>query len=161
SFARERDAQPRVELMLGLERSNPDEDEQEEDRSSVEREARAVALRLREMREARTQVWDEERQVMRPAEWSDMVVLLRAATDKAPSYAKEFDKAAVPLLTAGLGLYQSLEVKDLVNGLMLLDNPFQDGPLLAVLRSPLAGLSVEDLANIRLALRDAPFWTAL
>jgi len=37
--------------------------------------------------------------------------------------------------------------------LALLDNPLQDIPLLTVLRSPLAGLALDELAAIRLALR--------
>src|SRR5205814_1695553 len=42
----------------------------------------------------------------------------------------------------------------------VLDNPLQDLPVLAVLHSPLAGLTVNELATIRLAGK-GPFWTAL
>ncbi|HEX4645907.1 MAG TPA: 3'-5' exonuclease, partial [Verrucomicrobiae bacterium] len=41
------------------------------------------------------------------------------------------------------------------------DNPLQDIPLLAVLRSPLVGLSLNELAAIRLAVPKGPFWIAL
>jgi len=48
----------------------------------------------------------------------------------------------------------------LLSLLQLLDNPLQDVPAIAVLRSPLVGLSLDELAQVRLA---APghFWTAL
>jgi ATP-dependent helicase/nuclease subunit A len=62
---------------------------------------------------------------------------------------------------ARTGFYDCLEVLDLLSLLQLLDNPLQDIPALAVLRSPLVGLTLADLAEIRLALPKAPFWTAL
>ena len=45
--------------------------------------------------------------------------------------------------------------------LQLLDNPLQDIPCIAVLRSPLVGLSLDELGEIRLAAKDVHFWTAL
>jgi ATP-dependent helicase/nuclease subunit A len=51
-------------------------------------------------------------------------------------------------------------VADVLNLLSLLDNPLQDVPLLAVLRSPFAGLSLDQLALIRLAA-SGRFWVAL
>jgi ATP-dependent helicase/nuclease subunit A len=48
-----------------------------------------------------------------------------------------------------------------VNVLKLLDNPLQDIPLLAVLRSPLVGLSLDELVEIRTASARKPFWFAL
>lgn len=152
------DSQPRTEIHLILKARGGDDDE---DRTTAEREARAVALRLKELQERQTQIWDEPSNAFRPVQWKDMAVLLRASHNKIEAYAKEFDKAGVPLLAVGTALFESLEVHDLVNLLMLLDNPLQDQPLLAVLRSPLAGLSPEELGKIRLAVRKAPYWTTL
>jgi ATP-dependent helicase/nuclease subunit A len=50
---------------------------------------------------------------------------------------------------------------DLLSLLQLLDNPLQDVPAIAMLRSPLAGLSLDELAQIRLAAKGVHFWTAL
>ena len=50
---------------------------------------------------------------------------------------------------------------DLLTLLELLDNPLQDVPGIAVLRSPLVGFSLDELAEIRLAAKDVHFWTAL
>jgi ATP-dependent helicase/nuclease subunit A len=61
-----------------------------------------------------------------------------------------------------LGFFASIEVLDLTNVLALLDNPLQDVPLLAVLRSPMVGLSACGLAEIRIAAsREDLFWHAL
>jgi ATP-dependent helicase/nuclease subunit A len=43
----------------------------------------------------------------------------------------------------------------------VLDNPLQDVPLLAVLRSPIVGLSLDELAEIRLTNPRGQFWKAI
>src|SRR4030095_8311665 len=58
------------------------------------------------------------------------------------------------------GFFQSAEITDLLSLLQVLDNPLQDLPLLAVLRSPLVGLSLDELATVRLGAH-GHFWTAL
>ena len=90
-----------------------------------------------------------------------MAVLLRSPRGKAEIYAKEFERAGVPLAVARGGFYESAEILDLLSLLQLLDNPLQDVPCIAVLRSPLVGLSLDELAEIRLAAKDKHFWTAL
>ena len=69
---------------------------------------------------------------------------------KAEIYAKEFERAGVPLAVARGGFFESAEILDLLSLLQLLDNPLQDVPCIAVLRSPLVGLSLDELAEIRL-----------
>lgn len=159
-------AEPRVELHLRLTGTSSDEEPGDSEDataglSEANQEARLVALRLRELKEQLHQIWDEAAGKFRAVEWSDMAVLLRSPSGKAEIYAKEFAAAGVPLLVARGGLFSSLEILDLLNVLRLLDNPLQDAPLIAVLRSPLVGLSLDELAAIRLAATSAPFWTAL
>ena len=67
----------------------------------------------------------------------------------------------MPLVVERGGFYESSEILDLLSLLQLLDNPLQDVPAIAVLRSPLAGLSLDELAQIRLAAKGVHFWTAL
>ena len=90
-----------------------------------------------------------------------MAVLLRSPSGKAEIFAKEFERAGVPLVVARGGFYETSEILDLLSLLQLLDNPLQDVPCIAVLRSPLVGLSLNELAEIRLAAKDVHFWTAL
>ena len=131
------------------------------DLDATRREARLVAWRLRELHRAGHPVWDGQTQRERPVAWSDMVVLMRSPGTRIESYAQEFHRAGVPLIAARAGFYSALEVMDLLNLLRVLDNPLQDVPLLAVLRSPLVGLSLEQLAAIRQRSRAPFFWTAM
>ncbi|HMP83665.1 MAG TPA: UvrD-helicase domain-containing protein [Verrucomicrobiota bacterium] len=128
---------------------------------AIEREARLVARRLREMHDAGHAVWDKKEKCFRAVSWSDMAVLLRSPNGRAEAFAMEFNKAGVPLCAARDGFFASLEVSDLLSLLTLLDNPLQDVPLAAVLRSPLVGLSPDELAELRASSESIPFWTAL
>ena len=132
-----------------------------EDLLAVEREARTVALRLRELHDGGLLIWDKELKLHRVVEWRDMAVLLRSPRSRVEAFAKEFHKCGVPLQAERGGFLDSTEVSDLLSLVRLLDNPLQDVPLLAVLRSPLAGLTLDELAAVRLAQRRGPLWHAL
>ncbi len=151
---------PPVELHLRL-ADGPADDGEGAPSSDAEKEARIVARRLADLKLQGTSVWDKDHNERRPVKWSDMVVLLRAPRGKAETYVKAFEDAGVPLAAARAGFYDSLEARDLISLLTILDNPLQDVPLLGVLMSPLAGLAAGELATIRLARRPCHFWFAL
>jgi ATP-dependent helicase/nuclease subunit A len=160
-----------VELHLRLTRKaeptgEPDEETDVsrggwEDLTTAEKEAALVAQRLRDLKAQPFRVWDGAANALRPVAWRDMVILLRSPRGKAEAFAKVFARQGIPLVAARGGLYATTEVSDLLNLLLLLDNPLQDLPLLAVLRSPLAGFTLDELAAVRLAARRGPLWTAL
>ena len=152
----------RAELLLRL-KAGRDEmrDGEFADLDETQREARLLALRLRELKNSGHElIQDDDRKVLRPAEWRDMAVLFRAPAGKSEIYAIEFERAGVPLLVTRGGFYDSREVADLLSLLQLLDNPLQDVSCIAVLRSPLGGCSLDELAEIRLAA-NGHFWFAL
>ena len=145
----------------------PDGDEASEalaevvDLPAAEKEARLVGLRLSQLRASQHPVWDEQTRQFRPVDWKDMAVLLRSPARKAESYAKEFARLGLPLQVTRSSFYQSREVSDLLSLLQVLDNPLQDLPVLAVLHSPLVGLTANELARIRLCAKKVRFWVAL
>jgi ATP-dependent helicase/nuclease subunit A len=130
------------------------------DLDATEKEARLVALQLKKLRREKLEVWDDDKKISRAVEWRDMVVLLRSPRNKAEIFAREFNRIGVPLHVKRESFYSATEISDLLSLLQLLDNPMQDLPLLAVLRSPLVGLSVDELAMIRAGQHDDRFWTA-
>jgi ATP-dependent helicase/nuclease subunit A len=76
-------------------------------------------------------------------------VLLRSPKARVETFAKEFSRAGIPLAASRAGFYSAIEVQDLVNLLRLLDNPLQDIPFAAVLRSPLVAMSADEMAALR------------
>ncbi|MGH7950748.1 MAG: helicase-exonuclease AddAB subunit AddA [Limisphaerales bacterium] len=165
----EKNLSPRAELLLRFKTNDVGEKNNFENESGgddladlqeAEKEARLLALHLNELKNARHDIWDDDERQFRAVEWRDMAVLLRAPSGKAEVYAKEFARAGIPLIVERSGFYDSSEILDLLSLLQLLDNPLRDVPAIAVLRSPIVGLSLDELAEIRLT---APghFWFAL
>ena len=159
---------PRAELLLrfkkGRNDAEPDDESDDDDLADLqetEKEARLLAQRLKQLEAGKHEIWDADKRDFRPAEWRDMAVLLRAPSGKAEIFAKEFQRVGVPLVVERGGFYDSSEILDLLSLLQLLDNPLQDVPAIAVLRSPLVGCSLDELAQIRLAAKGVHFWTAL
>ncbi|HEX5399162.1 MAG TPA: UvrD-helicase domain-containing protein, partial [Verrucomicrobiae bacterium] len=148
------DKSPRTELLLRFRKGRgeiPDNDPGElAGLDETEKEARGLAARLIELKNSGHKIWDDEVKIFRDAGWGDMAILLRSPSGKADVFAKEFDRAGIPLSIARGGFYDAREVLDLLSLLQLLDNPLQDVPAIAVLRSPLVGCSLDELAEIRL-----------
>jgi ATP-dependent helicase/nuclease subunit A len=132
------------------------------------REAVLVARRIRELMgldgHPRAHVADRSRDgapILRPIEFRDIVILLRSLKYKADQFADVLRRSGIPVHSeSGTGYFESMEVRDMLALLSLLDNQRQDVPFAAVLRSPLANLPEPDtsLARIRLAYggKDAP-----
>jgi len=157
--------EPRVELLLRLKKNNGEAADDEAgdltDLDETTKEARLITRHLKKLVSLPHKIWDETANSFRPAQFGDIAVLLRSPRGKAEVYAREFERAGVPLAVARGGFYESAEILDLLSLLQLLDNPLQDVPCIAVLRSPLVGLSLDELAEIRLAAKEKHFWTAL
>jgi ATP-dependent helicase/nuclease subunit A len=158
---------PCVELHLirkesGSQPSTVEDDQASpESLSAMEREARLVAGLLKDLKRSEFLVWDSTSQSQRVVKWKDMAVLLRSPGPRTEAFAQEFHRAGIPLAAARGGFLEAVEVSDLISLLKLLDNPLQDIPLLAVLRSPLVGLSLDELAALRVQSGLKPFWWAL
>jgi ATP-dependent helicase/nuclease subunit A len=157
---------PRTELLLRL-KVKPDEATGGEDTGELAaleesaKEARLIARHLKDLVAKKHQIPASNLQVSRELKFGDMAILLRSPRGKTDIFTREFARAGVPLSIARGGFYDSPEILDLLSLLRLLDNPLQDTPCLAVLRSPLVGLSLDELAEIRLKLKQGYFWTAL
>ncbi len=172
-LSRTADPAPRVEICLRLtaprraSRDTDDTDDAEdsatdEELTNAELEAVLTANRLRQLKEAGTPIYDRESRALRPVRWGDMAILLRATSGKAEIFAQAFARAGIPLAAGQRGFFDAIEISDFVNLFLLLDNPQQDVPLLAVLHSPLVGLTPDELAAIRAsAPAERSFWTAL
>jgi len=177
SFPDEHDRQNPAELVLietKAEDSPPQNDpeegepskenaaEEESDLTASALEARFVAGKIREMIHGGQEVYDPALDSNRLLTYRDIVVLLRATKTWANSFLEEFRAAGIPAYAdVTTGYFQATEVEIMLALLKIIDNPRQDIPLAAVLRSPIGGLTAGDLAQIRLAARRGDYWDAL
>lgn len=140
-----------------------------EDLTALEREALLVARRIRRLVRGTPerpgpefQVWDQEKKEYRDLTYRDIVILLRATRDRAPVFLEALKQYAIPAYAdLGSGYFAATEIETILSLLRVIDNPHQDIPLAAVLRSPIVGLSAGDLARIRLAAPGEDFFTAV
>lgn len=124
-------------------------------------EIQMVITRIKQLKEENFQVWDRKTQLKRPLEYSDIAIITRTRSDNL-QVMQEFAKADLPLfVTDAQNYFQTFELVMIMNYLRLIDNPQQDIPLVAVLRSPLFNFKEPELAQIRVKTRSGNFYNAL
>ena len=134
------------------------EDEDSPDKTA--QEAAWVAGKIRELMDSGCTVTGAAGP--RPLQYGDIAILLRSGNAVGPAYCRALAEQGIPVAAVqGGDYYTSLEVSTLVSMLAVLDNPHQDIPLIAVLRSPAFGFSADALSAIRSADRQNDFYTAL
>ena len=140
----------KTEVML-VEKDGEELEDQEVSGDERELEALAIAQKISEM-VGKEQITDRETGEYRPLGYGDIVILLRTATGWAETFSEVLSMRGIPSYTASrTGYFSTLEVVTLLNYLRVLDNPRQDIPLTAVLRSSIGGCSARELAEIRIA----------
>ncbi len=117
-------------------------------------EALVVAKRIKELIRDRFQVsykQDGERK-LRPMKYSDVVILMSAVSGHANYYIKALKESGIPAYVAEeKGFFEREEIENVLSMLMVIDNPYNDIPLAAVLHSPMFGFSANRLAQIKAA----------
>ena len=128
----------------------------------VRQEARLVARRIQDLLHQRCQVYDTKLQSYRQLTYADIVVLMRSCQDVTPIYLEEFSRAGIPLFAESReGYFSAGEVETVLALLQVIDNPHQDIPLVAVLRSPFVGLNGQELGLLRILEPAADFYELL
>lgn len=152
-------------LLLELEKTGPtgeegDEDSKEDDSigdegnsasnsasnsssgkslSKLELECKMIAAKVRELLE-------------KGCAYKDMVILLRSPHSVSREMVDIFGKEGIPAYAElKTGYYSAVEVETVLSFLAIIDNPRQDIPMAAVLRSPLFSFTDEELGQIVLA----------
>ncbi|WP_282173780.1 helicase-exonuclease AddAB subunit AddA [Cytobacillus firmus] len=164
------DQEQPVELAIidleGNEKSEPepesiDEGFDSEDLAQSQLEARYMASKIKEIIGNRKEVYNTKTQSGRPAKYRDIVILLRSMT-WAPQIMEEFKQQGIPVYAnLSSGYFEATEVAIMMSLLKVIDNPYQDIPLASVLRSPILGLTEEELAQIRIQNKRGSFYEAL
>lgn len=129
---------------------------------SVQAEARYIAEQIKQLKENGAEVTDAFTNKKRPVEYRDFVILMRSMTWSS-EMVEELKRAHIPVYAeVSKGYFEAIEVMIMLNVLRVIDNPYQDIPLVSMLRSPFIGLKENELAKIRLAApKEEPYFEAL
>ena len=107
--------------------------------SKLELECKMIAAKVRELLE-------------KGYAYKDMVILLRSPHSVSREMVDIFGKEGIPAYAElKTGYYSAVEVETVLSFLAIIDNPRQDIPMAAVLRSPLFSFTDEELGEIVLA----------
>lgn len=149
-----------IEIMRN--EKEADEDSEEEDLDSIQLEARMVSGRINGLIHGNFMVFDKNIKGYRKIEYRDIVILMRSTAYSAPVFEVELMDRGIPVYAdAGSGYFEVMEVQTIMSLLRIIDNPMQDIPLLAVLRSPVASFSPEELMDVRITDSKKSFYEAL
>ncbi len=132
----------------------------DEDLSRHRFEAHMVADKINDMM-AHLKVTDSKTKEQRSLKYSDIVILFRSLRGWGEDFADILADCNIPAhVELQTGYFSAIEVQTVLNMLRILDNPYQDIPMAAVLHSPMAGLDDEELAEIRVSDESVPFSAA-
>lgn len=123
-------------------------------------EAHLVATRIQQlMRDGR--VTDKATGELRAPKYSDIVILFRSLKNWGTDFVQVLSEHGIKAhVESATGYFSALEVQTVLNMLRILDNPYQDIPMAAVLKSQIVGLDEEELAQIRVSDETVPFAAA-
>ena len=154
------------EIEINIVDKNYDEEVEgviEEEIESVNLEGRIVAKRIKELMSSKDgkvfNVLDKETGDYRPIKYKDIVILLRATKNWSESLLEELSEEGIPVYAdTGSGYFESIEIRTIMSLLKVIDNPMQDVPMIALLKSPIMGFSAEELSDVRLVNKEKYFY---
>lgn len=143
--------------VLDLSLLGEQEEGEREDKNRLE--ARWAARRIRALLDRPLMVKDGEG--TRPLRPSDVMILLRSPGVVLHHYLRALSEEGIPWSADGGGdLFDTTEVNVALALLQIVDNPRQDVPLIAALRSPVFGFDGDKLAFLRAGAK-GDFYTAV
>lgn len=140
--------------------------EEEEDIDGITLEAKIVAKRIKELFEDKDgkkfKVFDKDTKEYRDVKYKDIVILLRATKNWSEIFLDELGSEGIPVYAdTGSGYFESIEIRTIMSLLKVIDNPLQDVPMIATLRSPIVGFTAEELSDLRLLNKDLYFYEVI
>ncbi len=124
-------------------------DEDTADYTARELEAKMIAEQIKSFTDEKNglYVWDKEGQVYRKACYKDMVILLRSMSGWSEVFVNVLMNEGIPAVAqTRTGYFATTEVETVLSLLSVIDNPMQDIPMAAVLRSPFIGMNDNEMA---------------
>ena len=151
---------PHLVLMPVADKTDAGEKATDDESRPVE--ADAVAAEIASLLQHGTPVWDRKKEELRPAQRSDVAILLRRLKN-VHLFEMALESRGIPYRTpAGAGFFTRQEVRDLTNLLSWLAEPDDTIALVGALRSPLFMIDDQSLLALRsgrdllAALHDPP-----
>ncbi|MBF4695331.1 helicase-exonuclease AddAB subunit AddA [Fusibacter ferrireducens] len=111
-------------------------------------EARTIAREIKRI--IGTPIYFPKTQMWRTCSYKDIVILIRSFRSWQETFDSVFSEEGVPFYAeSNSGYFDTLEIRLMMDYLKILDNPYQDISLMAVLRSPMYRFTIDELIYMR------------
>lgn len=139
-YDQSKDFQPEIILI----------DEKDSSESKVILQGTYIAHKIKMLLEDENFLVTEKDGSKRRMRLGDVCILMRSPSGVLNELKTVFDIEKINYhMELSSGYFDAIEVQILLNFLRVLDNPYQDIPFVAILRSPIIGLNENDLVEIR------------
>ncbi len=129
--------------------SAQEEDDPVVDMQKAEKEALVIANAI-------------QREIAAGRSYQDCCILLRTVKNVAVVMKDVLQQAGIPCMTEGQSsFFETAEIEIAVNLLQIIDNPLQDIEMAAVLHSPIVGLTLAELAELRVLAPEESLYEAI
>ena len=151
------------EIQSNIQNDSLEEDQEEQEKlEDIELEAKFVAKKIRDLLDSSFQVYDNKKEKFRKIECKDIVILLRSTKNKANIFEKELTLQNIDVYSDTSSEYlESYEIQIIMDLLKIIDNPYQDIPLVHIMLSSIGMFTNDDLLEIRLCDDQDDFYTAM
>lgn len=127
-------------------------EQKSEDAEVIEKrmlEAAAIGKSIREMVQGSNPLYINGKEGYRRTEYRDIVILLRSVSGWSEEFIETLTDMGIPAYSdTKTGYFSAIEVCTVLDFLRIIDNPRQDIPLVAVLRSVIVNITDEELAYV-------------
>ncbi len=160
------------ECIVILSKSEEDDDD---DLTSAQLEARFIANKIKELKDnnflirdkRKIKSTDEDGKVIesdeiyyRPIQNKDIAILMSSHKNVASIYQEELSSVGIDCYSQSSGYFEKTEITLALSLLKMINNPYNDIPLIAVMRSPVFSFSDDELCEIRFFKQDC-FYNSL
>jgi len=149
---------PYITEFCILEVPEPESDE-EESVGKTEFEAEYVATRIREMLDRGFMI--EDKGQLRSVRCEDIAILLRSASSKAEYFERALAAKGIESSTEKGGTRRTSEILAVLSILAVIDNVYQDIPLVGAMTSPAYRFTPDELSEIRSKLPSGAMYDAV
>ncbi|BDZ31632.1 helicase-exonuclease AddAB subunit AddA [Lactiplantibacillus sp. WILCCON 0030] len=152
-------------LLLYQAGVTPDETEADPDNFSIDDLSAGsitmVAQKILALKAMDKPIYDRKNKVYRPFRYSDAALLVPTRNHNL-TIIDIFKRLQIPIVVNDAQNYfQTTEIRIMMSLLSIIDNPYQDIPLVAVLRSPIVGLDENQLVYLRIQNKTSDYFQAL
>ncbi len=124
-------------------------------------EAEIIAQKIRQLMDQKQQIYDKQLDDFRPVAYGDIAIISPTHNNEL-TLSDVFSRYGIPAeITGAKSYFKTTEIQTMMALLSIIDNPYQDIPLVAVLRSPIVGLDENQLAYLRINRHMGDYYQAV